>query len=158
MNTNLTGGRLAAIIAGGAIASLATLVLLAGAGFQWLEHEKDADGYYTTSTERFSTGTYALSTDNLDIDDGVPGKGHFGDARLTVRSDDGKPVFVGLARTSDVDEYLDRSAHTTLTDFDVDPFEADYRTVGGESAPAAPGTQGFWTEKVEGSGTQTLNW
>src|SRR5690349_20223952 len=89
MNKNLTGGRLAAIIAGGAIASLATLVLLVGAGFQWLEHEKDADGYYNTSSERFSTGTYALSSERLDIDDGVPGAGHWGNARLTVHSEDG---------------------------------------------------------------------
>ena len=73
MNKNLTGGRLAAIIAGGAIASLATLVLLAGAGFQWLDNQRDADGYYTTSSERFETGTYALTSENLDIDDGFPG-------------------------------------------------------------------------------------
>jgi hypothetical protein len=159
MNTNLTGGRLAAIIAGGAIASVAILVLLVGAGFQWLEHEKDADGYYTTSSERFSTGTYALSSDELDIDDGLPGSGdHYGNARLQVRSDDGKPVFVGVARTVDVDAYLSQSAHATLTDFNVDPFEASYRTVGGDRAPSAPGTQDFWAETAEGTGTQTLTW
>ena len=75
MNTNLTGGRLAAIIAGGAIASLATLVLLAGAGFQWLDNQRDADGYYQTSSERFETGTYALTSENLDIDDEI-GRAH----------------------------------------------------------------------------------
>jgi hypothetical protein len=158
MTKNLTGGRLAAIIAGGAIASLALLVLLAGAGLQWLEHEKDADGYYTTSSERFSTGTYALSTDDLDIDDGLPGRTHFGTARLTVRSEEGKPVFAGVARTSDVNAYLDRSSHATLTDFDVDPFDASFHTVVGDSAPALPATQSFWTEQVHGAGTQTLTW
>ena len=158
MTKNLTGGRLAAIIAGGAIASLSILVLLVGAGFQWLEHEKDADGYYNTSSERFSTGTHALSTDNLDLDDGIPGRDHYGDAKLTVRSEDGKPVFVGVARTSDVDAYLARSSRATLTDFDVDPFRAEYHTIGGDLAPAAPATQDIWAEHVQGAGKQTLKW
>jgi hypothetical protein len=158
MTKNLTGGRLAAIIAGGAIASLAILVLLAGAGFQWLEHEKDADGYFTSNTERLSTGTYALSTEDLDVDDGMPGRGHYGNARVRVRNESGKPVFVGVARTSDVDAYLARSSHATLTDVDVDPFRAQYRTVEGDAAPAAPGTQSIWADHAEGAGTQTLTW
>jgi hypothetical protein len=153
MNQNLTGGRLAAIIAGGVLASIATLVLLAGAGFQWLDNEKDADGYYNTSSERFSTNTYALASDNLDIDDGWPGH-----ARLKVRSDGGEPVFVGVARTRDVDAYLDRSAHTTVEDIETGPFDADYDTVGGSVRPPAPGTQGFWAAHSQGTGTQTLTW
>ena len=55
-----------------------------------------------------------------------------------MRSDDGAPVFVGIARTSDVDAYLDRSARATLTDIEVDPFEASYRTTGGDGAGRAP--------------------
>ncbi len=151
--------RLGAIITGGAIASLATLVLAGGAGLNWLEDRKDADGYYTTSAERFSTNTYALATENLDIDDGLPGSAtDYGTVRFKVRSDDAKPVFVGVARTRDVDAYLDRSAHAKLTDFDVDPFEASYRTTGGLTAPAAPGTQPIWAAKTSGDGTQTLTW
>ena len=104
----------------------------AASALNWLEDRKDADGYYTTSAERFSTNTYALATENLDIDDGLPGSAtDYGKVRFKVRSDDATPVFVGIARTRDVDAYLDRSAHATLTDFDVDPFEADYRTTGG---------------------------
>ena len=73
MNTNPTGGRLAAIITGGVLASIALLVLVTGAGFAWLDNRKDADGYYMTDSERFSTNTYALATENLDIDDDIPG-------------------------------------------------------------------------------------
>ncbi len=82
----------------------------------------------------------------------------YGKLRVKVRADEAKPVFVGIARTSDVDTYLDRSAHATLTDFDVDPFVADYRTTGGLTAPAAPGTQSIWASKAAGTGTQTLTW
>ena len=156
---NPSPGRLGAIITGGAIASIATLVLAGGAGAHWLEDRKDADGYYTTSSEHFSTNTYALATENLDIDDGMPGSAtDYGKVRFKVRSDDAKPVFVGIARTRDVDSYLDRSAHATLTDVEVDPFEASYRTTGGLTAPAAPGTQPIWASKASGSGTQTLTW
>jgi hypothetical protein len=154
MNTNLTGGRLAAIIAGGAIASLATLVLLAGAGFQWLDNQKDADGYYTTSSQRFETGTYALTSENLDVDDGPLNL----NTRLRVSSQDGAPVFVGIARTADVQDYLSGAAHATVTDFDVDPFDVDYATVPGTTKPAAPGTQTFWAAKAQGAGEQTLKW
>jgi len=151
--------RLGAIITGGAIASIATLVLAGGAGLNWLEDRKDADGYYSTSAERFSTNTYALATENLDIDDGMPGSTtDYGKLRVKVRSDDAKPVFVGIARTRDVESYLDRSAHATLTDFDVDPFEAEYRTTGGLVAPDAPGTQSIWAAEATGDATQTLTW
>jgi hypothetical protein len=154
MNKNLTGGRLAAIIAGGAIASLATLVLLVGAGFQWVDNQRDADGYYTTSSERFDTGTYALTSENLDIDDGFPGA----DTRLKVDAGNGKPVFVGVARTSDVETYLVQSAHATVTDIEVKPFDADYKTIGGPVKPAAPATQDFWVAKSQGTGMQKLDW
>ena len=151
--------RLAAIVAGGAIASVATVALVGGIGLNHLEDRKDADGYYTTSSERFSTNTYALATENLDIDDGLPGSAtDYGKVRFKVRSDDAAPVFVGIARTTDVESYLDRSAHATVTDVNVDPFEADYRTTGGLARPAAPATQSIWAANATGTGTQTLTW
>jgi hypothetical protein len=156
---NPSPGRLGAIITGGAIASLATLVLTAGAALHWVEDRKDSDGYYSTSAERFSTNTYALASENLDIDDGLPGSAtDYGTVRFKVRSDDSAPVFVGVGRTADVERYLDRTAHATLTDFDVDPFAAEYRTTGGLARPAAPGTQPIWAAKASGDGTQTLTW
>ncbi|HEX6025435.1 MAG TPA: hypothetical protein VFZ00_25805 [Solirubrobacter sp.] len=156
---NPSPGRLGAIITGGAIASIATLVLAAGAALHWVEDRKDADGFYSTSAERFSTNTYALTTENLDIDDGLPGSAtDYGNLRLKVRSDDAAPVFVGIGRTADVERYLDRSAHATLTDFDVDPFAAEYRTTDGLSQPAAPATQPIWVAQASGGGTQTLDW
>ena len=68
-------------------------------------------------------------------------------------------MFVGIARTSDVDTYLDRSAHATLTDLEVDPFEAELphhrRRLSG---PAAPARQSIWASSASGGGTQTLTW
>jgi hypothetical protein len=159
MNPNdrtLTGGRLVAVIAGALIATLAVPVVAAGAALHWLDSKKNNDGYYMTGSERFETSTYALASSDFDMDAGIPFD--YGNMRLKVRSDDGGPVFVGVARTRDVDAYLGASAHATLTDLEVDPFSAEYRTTGGDAKPAAPGTQPFWVASAEGAGTQTLTW
>ena len=95
--------------------------------------QKDHDGYLSTGSDRFHTRTYALATDNLDVDtDGASRvlsattcSARSG-SRLT--SHDGKPVFVGIARTKDVDRYLRGTAHTRVTDVDTSPFRARYRT------------------------------
>jgi hypothetical protein len=158
MTSTPSSGRLAAIISGGVIASFATLVLAAGAALQWIDNRKDADGYYQTSSERFATSTYALATENLDIDDGLPGGDNYGKVRFKVRSDDGAPVFVGVARSADVDTYLGGAARATLTDIEVDPFEASYRTSGGDRRPAAPAAQDIWAASAHGAGSQTLTW
>src|SRR5690349_11455523 len=113
MTKHLTGGRLAAVITGGVLASIALVSLAVGAGFSWLDGRKDADGYYMTSSEHFSTSTYALATESLDVDDDVPGK-LSGNVRLKVRPGGEKPVFVGIARSRDVQDYLAMSAHATL--------------------------------------------
>lgn len=157
MTKNLTGSRLAAVITGGVLASFALLLLAAGAGFAWLDGRKDADGYYMTSSERFSTSTYALATENLDVDDDIPGdlSGH---VRFDVQPGTGKPVFVGIARSRDVQDYLAMSAHATLTDVEVDPFVADYRTKDGTRAPGVPGTRDIWVAEAQGSGPQRLEW
>lgn len=157
MTKNLTGGRLAAVITGGVLASFALLLLAAGAGFSWLDGHKDADGYYMTSSERFSTSTYALATETLDIDDDVPGSGS-GHVRVDVQPSGGKPVFVGVARSHDVQDYLAMSAHATLTDVEVDPFVADYRTSDGTRAPGVPGTRDIWVAETQGTGPQKLEW
>ncbi|MDA0185296.1 hypothetical protein OJ997_33635 [Solirubrobacter phytolaccae] len=157
MNSNPTPGRIAAIVAGGVLASLAVVVLAVGAGFTWLEDRKDADGYYMTSAERFATPTYALATESLDIDDDVPGAVS-GTVRFDVRGDAAKPVFVGIARTRDVDAYLADTAHATLTDVQVDPFAADYRSSPGFAAPAAPATRDIWAASRTGTGQQRLEW
>ena len=157
MNSNPTAGRLAAIVTGGVLASIAVVVLAIGAGFAWLDHEKNDDGYYMTSTERFATPTNALTTENLDIDDDLPGDVS-GTVRFDVRGSSSKPVFVGVARSRDVDAYLSGTAHATLSDVKVDPFEAEYRTAPGTAAPAAPATRDIWAASASGTGAQRLDW
>jgi hypothetical protein len=149
----LTGGRLAAVIAGGLTLLLSATAALGAGGLTWASSKQDDAGYYTTSTERIATSTHAVATDDLDVD-GVPGA--LGKIRVNVSSANGKPVFAGIARTRDVDAYLLGSAHTTLTDIDVDPFEPSYEDSFGTGTPARPADQRFWAATSDGS--KPLDW
>lgn len=154
----LSGSRLAVVIAGSLIALLATLLLMAGAGVYWADGKKDDDGFFSTRSERFVTTTYALASDDLDVS-GIPlGEDRYGKVRLKVQSKSGKPVFAGIARSRDVDAYLDGASHATLTDVDFSPFEASYRTSRGERQPGRPDAQSIWAASAQGTGTQTLDW
>jgi hypothetical protein len=149
----LTGGRLAAVVAGGLVLLLSAMAAVSGAGLSWASSKQDDAGYYTTDTERFHTSTNAIATDDLDVD-GVPGA--LGKVRINVAPRTAEPIFAGIARTSDVDAYLRGTAHATLTDLDVDPFEPAYRTTTGSTLPARPADQGFWAATSDGS--KPLDW
>ena len=157
-----SGGRIASIVAGGIVAVLAIGLIAAGTLLLWGDSEKDDQGYLSTGKDRYAASTYALASDNLDIDlDGavwIMDREDLGKVRLEVESSAGKPVFVGIARTSDVADYLRGISHTEVTDVDYSPFHASYRGHGGDRRPALPADQDFWAASAEGSGTQTVAW
>jgi hypothetical protein len=153
----LSGGRLVAVA--GALTSLllAAVLLLLGTGLLWADSRKDDDGYFSTDHERLVTRTYAIATDDLEIDGALTlNKGLYGKLRLEV--DGAKPVFAGIARTRDVDAYLDGSSHARLTDLEVRPFRPHYRADPGTRSPGRPGAQTFWAASTEGAGERTLTW
>src|SRR5215210_544496 len=152
-----------ALVVTGALASIfAAGLLLIGGLALWGDSQKDDDGYISTSTHQFEAGTRALATENLDVDldagDWLMDATDLGKVRLQVQSRDDKPVFVGIARTSDVEDYLAGVSHTTVTDVDTSPFDADYYDHAGSRKPVAPADSQIWTASEQGSGKQTLNW
>lgn len=152
-----------ALVVTGALATLFAAGLLAVGGLAlWGDSQKDSDGYLSTDTHRFEAGTRALATENLDVNldgaDWVMDSSDLGKVRLKVDSQADKPVFVGIARTSDVSDYLAGVAHTTLTDVHTSPFEASYDGHSGERHPVAPAESHIWAASQQGSGRQTLNW
>jgi hypothetical protein len=159
-----SGGRIASIVAGVVAAVLAIGFIAAGALLLWGESKKDDQGYLSTGKDRYAASTYALASDNLDVDlDGagwIMDRDDLGKVRLAVESSAGKPVFVGIARTSDVSDYLRGTSYTSVTDVDYSPFHASYRDGdhGGNRRPALPADQGFWAASAHGSGTQTVAW
>jgi hypothetical protein len=156
------GSRIALIITG-AIASLVAVALVAGGALAlWGDSQKDADGYLTTNTHRFEDRTRALATENLDVDlgevDTIADSGDLGRVKVTAESHGDKPVFVGIARTSDVEDYLAGVPYTTVHDIDSSPFDADYTRHSGQRHPVSPEHAGIWVESSQGDGTRSIDW
>ena len=146
----------------GSIGLLAAIAFIGGAvGLTWaLETHRDASGYFTTHTHHYQTSSYALSTESLDVS-GITGtlEAGLGTLRITATSADAaKPLFIGIARTQDVDGYLARVEHDELGDIKFDPFKIDYRRLGAAAPTAQPATQRFWQTRAGGTGTQTISW
>lgn len=159
-----SAGRIASIVAASVAAVVAVGFIAAGALLLWGDSKTDDEGYLSTGKERYAASTYALASDNLDIDlDGagwIMDRDDVGKVRLAVESSAGKPVFVGIARTSDVADYLRGTAYTSVTEVDYSPFHASYRDRdhAGDRRPAQPADQDFWAASAHGSGTQTVDW
>lgn len=149
----------------GSIGALLGLALTAAGGVLVGIHatQRDGDGYYTTSTERFETPTYALTSEDIQLHVDADGRdwgplGDIGTARIEAKPAQGAAIFVGIGRHADVERYLAASAHDQLADVSFEPFVPTYRRQAGEALPAAPGGQGFWAASVAGAGPQTLTW
>jgi hypothetical protein len=157
-----TGARIVTLAGAGVLGLLALVLIAAGGVSLWANSQKNDSGYLATGSDRFATSTYALATDNLDVDSRGAGwlinSDRYGKVRLQVDSRAGKPVFVGIAHTSDVQRYLHGTAHAVVTDVSYSPFRADYRAHAGAHRPTRPGEQRFWAASARGSGPQTLTW
>lgn len=157
-------GRVAAAVAGALAALLALAAFAAGGVLLYADGQKDHDGYVSTDTHRFHTSTYALATGDLDLHTDGPSwiarDSLLGHVRVRATSNAGKPVFVGIARTRDVDGYLRGTAHATVTDVEYGPlhrFDASYRAHAGDR-PAPPAAQRFWVASTSGPGSRALQW
>jgi hypothetical protein len=157
-----TPGRVLAIVAAGVLALVSLGLLTAGGVMLWGDSQRDSHGYVSTGSDPFTTNTYAIATDNLDVNTDGPGwatsTDTYGKIRLTVASNADKPVFVGIAPTGDVSRYLQGSAHDIVRDISYSPFDADYQHHAGDWQPAAPATKRIWAASAHGTGTQTLTW
>ena len=134
-----------ALIVTGSLASLLAVGLLAiGAlAFCTATRRRTTTAICRPTRTASRPDTRALATENLDVDldagDFVLDTTDLGKVRLEVESRDDKPVFVGIARTSDVERYLaGRVAHDAHGRRHRRPFDADYDDHAGDRRPVAP--------------------
>jgi hypothetical protein len=155
-------GRIALIVTGAVAALVSTALIVGGIAALWGDSQKDSDGYLTTKSQRFEAGGRALATENLDMDlgdaDWVAQTDDLGRLKITAESRDQKPLFVGLARTSDVESYLSGVPYSTVTDVDASPFRADYERHAGNRHPVSPEHAGIWEASSDGRGEQSIDW
>ena len=167
MPSRWTGGRIAMLVVGSLLALIALGLMASGAYGLWLHTTQRSDGYVMTSSERFTTGGYALATKTLHISSDVPsflyGRDWLGDVRIRGQSaNPNRPLFIGIARKDDVDRYLAGVAHSEVVDVSANAFGSSYspsyRAQPGGKPAIAPNRATFWAARVAGSGSQALTW
>jgi hypothetical protein len=150
------GGVVLLVVA--SIAALLAFALLVGgcAAVVVDSTQRDDDGFLMSPTEEFSTATYAIASENADVDLDGPDwatTDFFGTVR--IRSESERPVFVGIAREADVAEYLDGVEHAVVTEIGEQPEYSERR---GGALEGRPADQTFWAASATGAGEQTLEW
>ena len=154
-----TAGRVLAV-AGGSLIALLGIALLLGGLAMVAAHAfaRDDDGYYTSDTELLETDSYAIATDEIDLGTDVDAAPEdlLGTVRVQSESTNGRPAFVGIGPSDDVDAFLSGVAYAELTDFaDGKPT---YEDNPGDAPAGPPGSEGFWVAQSEGTGPQVLEW
>jgi hypothetical protein len=106
-----TGGRITAVVIGGLLVLVSLALLGSGGTGLWADLTQRDAGYVTTDLHEFSTSGAALATEPTHL--GSPGVGWLyspgvlGKIRIRVTPTSSRPaLFVGIARSSDVDRYL----------------------------------------------------
>ncbi len=150
-------GRVVLIVVG-VIAALLSLALLAGGTALVVidQTQRDRDGFLMSPGKDFSTAAYAIVSESADVDFGGSeraARAILGDVR--IRSESNRNVFVGIARDTDVEEYLNGVERSIVTDIGKDP---EYSQRSGDAPTSPPGDQRFWVASTSGSGEQTLEW
>ena len=92
----------------------------------WAYTQRDADGYLHTGAHNFSTPSYALESDDLDIGSEGPDwlfeEGRLAKVRIEGASMRSTPIFVGIGPKIEVDAYLRGVGHAIVRDVNFDPF------------------------------------
>lgn len=149
-----------ALLIGGIVLALIALAVAAGGGTAiWADAtQRDSHGYVSTSKHDFRSSARAITTDKIDIGTDIP-EWLFGKIRIeTTTNDSSRPIFVGIARKSDVDAYLAGVDRAVVKDLDFDPFNVSYERQAGTRIPASPASQRFWAASLQGAGTNSLTW
>jgi hypothetical protein len=147
-----------ALLVVGSIAALLAFTLLAGgcAAVVVDRTQRDDDGFLMSPTEDFSTATYAIVSENAEVEfDGPDWATTDFLGTVRIRSESERPVFVGIAREADAAEYLDGVEHALVTEIGEEPEYSERR---GGAPEGPPADQTFWATSATGAGEQTLEW
>ena len=118
-----------------------------------------SDGVLTSDRHALTTSTTALVSGVTQIEDAAGTADVLGSTRVSIAADrrGGKDVFVGIARSADVDRYLAGAAVAEVTDVELDPYRLSRQTRAGTATPSAPGAQDFWVARSSGGSTR-VDW
>lgn len=149
----------------GVVMILPALGMLLGGGALALAYatQRDDDGFFDVTIDQLQSPTAAITGEDVTFatDPGSPDwliDVVDLDIRLratALASDDA--VFVGIARQTDLDQYLAGVAHDRVTE--IENGVPVYRLIPGETDAAPPPSEAtIWVAQAEGTSTQELTW
>src|SRR5215211_7277056 len=152
-------GGVALLVVGSIAALLAFALLVGGCAAMVVDRtQRDDDGFLMSPTEDFSTPTYAIASENADLEDEGAERAldtFLGTVR--IRSESDRPVFVGIGPAGDVTRYLGGVGRDVVDDLDSDGDPEYSRRSGGEPT-GRPGEETFWVASTAGAGERALEW
>ena len=157
----------------GSLGFLVGLCLLCGAAaLVWVDQtQRDSAGYVMSPSERLATSSYAitaayqrtgdaLEARSLTVDVHGPSwmftSDRLGTLRIHAQTQNGRPLFVGIAPTAAVSRYLGTVDRAALTGFPNG--NARYATHTGTAPSGPPATQPFWARTASGRGDVAVTW
>ena len=156
-----TAGRVVSLVVGALLAFVALGTGIAGAALVAADlSARDTDGFLMSPVQPLTTSTYAIASTPMQIrvDAAAPfvPETLLGDAKLTATAENGKDVFVGIAPTAKVEDYLAGVEHATLVD--LTDSDAVLRTTEGSAPSTTPEQMDFWAAQSSGAGRQQITW
>ena len=144
------GGSTGLKVGGWILVVLGTVALIIGVALVVIHLTQRDSGFYTSDSKRVSSSGYAITSEALHFGD-LPSfvSDIVGTVRVGATSSNGRPLFVGIARQSDVDNYLGCVARSQVTDFSGNSVDYDQHSGGPPAGP--PGAQRFWEASSTGS-------
>jgi hypothetical protein len=160
----MRSSRIAALVVG-CLVVLPGIGMLTGGGVLGVASmvARDDQGYFDTTIDRITTDTVAVTSDEVTFAT-EPGSPDWVmdrldlDLRLRVTSAAEQPVFVGVARTADIDAYLAGVAHDQVAELRNGLEPVYERQVGTITPVAAPTERDIWVASASGRGEQELTW
>jgi hypothetical protein len=154
------GKGIAALVIGSLLLLPSLPLVGGGAAVLWADQtQRDADGFVTSELVSLSAEGRALVTEPLDLQLHGPDAAYLddivGDVRVQVTQTSGQPVFVGIARSSDVTRYLSGVEHAVVGEV-RNSTDVSYTELTGSVQPEPPAQQDFWLVSDSGDGTRSV--
>jgi len=145
---------------------IALPLLFAGGSLFWVDTAlTDANGFVNSAVMEIEVDGFALVAGPAEIEDlpKIPDSpielGEIATLRIQVENlDADKGIFIGIAPTEILDDYLGGVPYAVVDDTDEDEMFLSYRMNASDEPLPPPGDQEFWTLSTAGIGAQELEW
>ena len=162
-----SAGRVIMVVVGAVLLVTSTGFLIGGGAALWADRTQRDDGFVWSGTAEFDSSRYALVSGDIVLDTAGADWGTdevLGTARIEVTATDpGTEIFVGVARSGDVDAYLGGVGHHRVDGFGPlwdGPWMGPrmMQGFGGGRPGTLPADTDIWETSSSGEGTQVVDW